>query len=110
MNNPNFNNFEQADIVRDIGEIETILLDYGYARNAQQLRDIDNRARGKISEIQRKDMAVYVSTAPKPGDSGVPWSEVTTSALYSILHKINAYLKTKLTAKLGEDHHANLSQ
>lgn len=96
------------DIKKDIQEIDNIITAYddGYG----SIETIDVLARDKISKMQKKDGIIYTHTAAKPGNPGIPWSEVHTPALYNILLDIKYYLEKKLTLEIadqqGGDNHA----
>lgn len=87
------------DIKNDIHEIDDIITAYdnGYGF----IETIDVLARDKISKMQKKDGIIYIHTAPKSGNPGIPWSEVHTTALYNILLDIKCYLEKKLTLEIA---------
>ena len=94
MSNPIYDMMKQMETQKDIAEINAILSGYENAKGRN--RTLDMQASEKIREMQEKDLAIYAVTAPKPGTSGIPWSEVPPPQLYNTLIYIKRYLEAKL--------------
>lgn len=94
MSNPIYDIMKQMETQKDIAEIDAILS--GYENANDRNRALDMQAGEKIKQMQEKDLAIYAATAPKPGTTGIPWSEVPPAQLYNILINIKCYLEAKL--------------
>lgn len=96
MANPIYEVPKKFETMADIADITALLSAYDSARNRLDTTATDEQARKKIAEMQCKDVVVLANTAPRPGEQGIPLSDVSMPRLYRTLVDIKSHLEAKI--------------